>query len=136
MNYFFLFLISLVLVIFQTSFLSHFPIFGWLSFLPDIISGWILNVVLIFAFWLLVFRDFKKSLFFAFSAGLFLDFISTEPFGLNLFSLIASVFAINLLFILSKVSNSVRFFAFLPVIIIFYEALHKLLLWAVLVIIK
>lgn len=136
MNYFFLFLISLVLVIFQTSFLSHFPIFGWLYFLPGYISGWTLNIVLIFAFWLLVFRDFKKSLFFAFSAGIFLDFISVETFGISLFSLIFSIFVINLLFVLSKVSNVVRFFAFLPIIIIFYEVLYKFLLWGVLAIIK
>ncbi len=135
MNYFFIFLISFFLVVFQISFLSHFPIFGWLP-LPDLISGWTLNLVLVAAFWILIFRDFKKSLIFSFFSGLFLDFLSAEPFGLGLLSLIISIFLMNLLFGLSKLSNTVRFFAFLPVVLIIYEVFNKILLWGVLKIIE
>lgn len=136
MNRFFLFLIAFFLVIFQVSFLSHFPIFSWIHFLPGYISGWTINVVLIFAFWLLVFRDFKKSLFFAFFSGLFLDFLSVNAFGSGLLSIIISLFLMNLLFVFSKLPSRIRFFVFLPVILIIFEILKLFFSWLIFAVIK
>lgn len=125
MRYFIIFLISFLAVIFQSSFLVHFPI-----------SGYVLNLSLILAVGILIFRNFKESLFFAFFSGLFLDFFSAGPFGLSLAVFIFCLILLNLFQKITKITNWKNFFIFLPVSLALYEALVKFLLWAISIVTK
>ena len=125
MRYFIILLIAFLAVIFQSSFLINFAIFGY-----------VINLVLILAVGLAIFRNFKEGLFFAFFAGLFLDFFSAGFFGLEMFSLIFCVFLLRLILKVFKLPNPTKFLIFLPITLIFYEVLTKFLLWANLAIIK
>ncbi len=117
--------VSFFCVIFQSSFLVHFPIFGW-----------VINLSLILAVWFLIFWNFKRGLVFAFFSGLFLDFFSAEPFGLNLGSFVFCLIFINFFQKFTKFKKLSKFFVFFPLALIIYEALAKFLSWATLMIIK
>jgi len=121
MRYFIIFLISFLVAIFQSSFLAHFPIFGWT-----------MNLVLILAIWFVIFRNFKEGLFFAFFSGLFLDFFSARLFGLETLVLIFCVFFLNLFSGILKLPNLAKFLIFLPIFLAIYEILIKFLPWTIL----
>lgn len=107
--------------IFQNSFLVHFPVFGWT-----------INLVLVLAVWISIFRNFKEGLFFAFFSGLFLDFFSAEPFSLNLGSFIFCLAFVNFFQKFIKFKKSSKFFIFLPIVL----TINEFLRWAILAIIK
>jgi len=112
MRYFIILLIAFLAVIFQSSFLINFAIFGY-----------VINLVLILAVGLAIFRNFKEGLFFAFFAGLFLDFFSAGFFGLEMFSLIFCVFLLRFILKVFKLPNPTKFLIFTPIILIIYEIL-------------
>ncbi|PIQ92094.1 MAG: rod shape-determining protein MreD [Parcubacteria group bacterium CG11_big_fil_rev_8_21_14_0_20_39_14] len=120
MRYFIIFLISFLAAIFQSSFLVHFPIFGW-----------VINLVLILAVGLAIFRNFKEGLFFAFFSGLLLDFFSAMPLGVKMVSLILCLIFLNLFFRFIKLSNLLKLLIFLPIILVIYEVLTLFLQWAI-----
>lgn len=77
---------SVLLAVFQASFLSQFSLWGVAP-----------NLILISALLFLIFSDFKKAVFFAFCGGLFLDFLSLTAFGQITASLVLSILLIEII---------------------------------------
>lgn len=78
--------IFIIIIYFQASFFARFDIMG---FIP--------NVILVFMLFLALFRRVYESYIFAFVSGIFLDTISSGPFGLYTATFMIIVFMSSLL---------------------------------------
>lgn len=113
----FLILMSILITIWQVSFLYEF------NFLKEH-----LNLVLVFAVLLIVISSYKIGFIFALLAGLVLDLYSPFNFGIFTVALLITTFVINILF--RKLITQKSFYS-LSIVVIVGTIVYNLIIWFV-----